>query len=192
MTKAPAILDDTEMMTLAIVIEVEPVLKKMTTSTYIDDVICDLLRYDTTGTVTLRASSEADAGDEVADRALRRVIREKIHRCEKLSPFLETYAAKVLERGPIPRGRGGAKYGGWGRDFGIVVLVFIACCRFKLKPTRNPEQKRRKQPSGSSIVAAALAYYGIKIKEKTVENIWGTLQVHLGRFLVAAGCGVPT
>jgi hypothetical protein len=132
----------------------------------------------------LQVIQSADDGDDIADAALRRVDAEMRERNEEPSATLKAYGIKAAMRGPVTRGRGHQWYDDWRRNLGIVILVYLTQERFGLKPTRNREQRRRQQPSASSIVAAALGRHRISIGEKRIENTWGALQGHLGRYFL--------
>jgi hypothetical protein len=143
-------------------------------------------------TELLQVIEAADNGDEIADAALCCIYKEM--RDARLEPSLEAYAIKALERGPVTRKPGRATwFDNWRRDIGIAVLVFLTVYRFNLWPTRNREQRRRCQPSASSVVKAALdQVLHINITEGRVENIWGRLNVYIGRFIATAKIEVPS
>jgi hypothetical protein len=142
-----------------------------------------LLRRDAVD--ELQIIKDADAGDEIADAALCKVYEQKVNHREEATIHLTSYVLKTLRRrGPMQRGRGGVWYDGWRRKYSILCLVFLTVRRFNLAPTRNREQRRRKQPSASSIVAAALGRHRINVTEKTVENLWGALQGHIGVYIL--------
>jgi hypothetical protein len=134
---------------------------------------------------TLRVVEAANDGDEIADAALRRVFAEMLDRGEEPPATLKAYGIRGAVRGPVTRKRGNAWYDNWRRDIGIAVLVFLTMQHFGLRPTRNREQRRRRQPSASSVVHAALGRGQINVAEKTVENIWARLQGHIGAFIAA-------
>jgi hypothetical protein len=128
----------------------------------------------------------ANNGDEIADAALRRCYAETRERREQPSPTLEAYGIRAVQRGPVTRGRGAHTwFGNWRRDIGIAVLVYLTHRRFHVRPTRNREQRRRREPSAASIVAAALGRRQINVTEKRVEGVWTKLRGHIGAYLVA-------
>jgi hypothetical protein len=128
---------------------------------------------------TLRVIEAADAGDQIADAALRRVAAEMADAGLELPVTLKAYSIKALVRGPVTRSRGRSSFNNWRRDIGIACLVHLVMKRFGLAATRNREQKRRHQPSACSVVAAALGRTRINITEKTTEGIYRGLA---GRF----------
>lgn len=166
---------------------VETVQEKMTAGysrQWLEDELVTLLRQGTMAELRIIEAAEKD-DDEIADAALRRVWSEITNRHEQPSVLLSSFAMKVVNRGePIKRGRGHYWYDNWRRDFGVVVLVYLTHRRFNLTPTRNREQRRRLTPSASSIVTAALGRHRVNVAEKSVENIWGALSGHVGRFLL--------
>jgi hypothetical protein len=124
----------------------------------------------------MKVIEAADAGDEIADAALGYVFHSMMDRGETPPASMIAYEARARLRGPIKRGRGAHTwFDNWQRDIGVACLVFMTVAGFGLKPTRNREQRRRGQPSASSLVAAALGRARINIAEKRVENIWGGL-----------------
>jgi hypothetical protein len=127
---------------------------------------------------TLQVIKWADDGDEIADAALRRVYREMRDARLEPSVTLEAYAIKALERGPIGRGDGrNTWFDNCRRDIGIGCLVFWTMHRFGFNTySRNREQRRRQQPSPSSLVSDALGRRGINVGEKRVENIYARLK----------------
>jgi hypothetical protein len=169
----------------AVTLWIEAVEEKMSENysrQWLEDELVNMLEQGTMAEE--RIIAEADAGDEIADAALRRVIRGKVNDREEMSVLLSSYNIKALGRAPLTRGRGHYWYDNWRRDLGIVCLVYHTHRRFNLRPSNNREQRRRGEISASSIVAAALWRKGIHIKEKTVGDLWGKLRDHVGRFLL--------
>lgn len=119
----------------------------------------------------LQAVAWADGGCPIADAALRRVFAETLERNEEPSATLKAYGVKAALRGPVTRGRGHYWFDDWGRNIGFALLVRATSLKFNLPMTRNREQRRRRQPSAPTIVAAALGRYKFNTREKTVENI---------------------
>lgn len=123
----------------------------------------------------LKVIEAADAGDEIADAALGHVFHSMMDRGETPPASMIAYEARARLRGPVKRSAGRNQYDNWRRDIGIACLVYMTAERFGLRPTRNREQRRRGQPSASSVVAAALGRVHINVAEKRVENIWAGL-----------------
>jgi hypothetical protein len=134
---------------------------------------------------TLKVIEAADAGDEIADAALRRVCAEMLDRGEMLPAALRTYCEKALLRGPINTRTAGRNmwFDNWRRDIGIAVLVYLTKERFGLRPTRNRTSKRK--PSACSVVSAALGQVRINTAEKRVENIWAGLAGQVTTFVIS-------
>lgn len=138
-------------------------------------------------TEMLQVIKDADNGDEIADAALCRVYREMRDARLEPSVTLEAYAIKALERGPVKRKAGrNTWFDNWRRDFGIAVLVFLTVCQFNLRPTRKDRQHGRDRLTACRIVSRALGTLPINVTEGTVENIWGRLNGHIGRFIATA------
>jgi hypothetical protein len=98
---------------------------------------------------------------------------------------LKAYGIKAVLRGPVARAAGRSTwFDNWRRDIGIACLVYLAKERFGLRPTRNREQRRRRQPSACSIVAAALGRRHVNVAEKRVENIWAGLRGQVAAFVI--------
>jgi hypothetical protein len=141
--------------------------------------------------LTIKAVQAADAGDEIADAALRHVYAEMAggalekHGAGHLQ--LWAYGQRAVLRRPHKRPRGHRWYDDWTRNLHICFLVAIACREFCLLPTRNRESRRANgYPSGISIVVAALARNKIHIEEKTIQNhIWHGLAGELVRQAIA-------
>jgi hypothetical protein len=90
-------------------------------------------------------------------------------------------------RAPHTRKRGRHWADNWLRDVEICFLVYFACCIFNLSPTRNREARRaNRNPSGISVIVAALARNSIHLDEASVqENIWFGLIGELARQAIA-------
>jgi hypothetical protein len=129
----------------------------------------------------------ADAGDNIADAALCRVYAEKRNRHEQPTVAVEFYALRALARGPLQRRRGNLWYDDWRRNIAIALLVYLTADHYGLAPTRNREQRRRRQPSASSIVSDALGRHGINIADKRVENIYGRLRGEVLDYVARSG-----
>jgi hypothetical protein len=140
---------------------------------------------------TLKVIEAADAGDEIADAALRRVYAE-MSDVGEVPATLKAYGIKSVLRGPVVRSAGRNTYDNWQRDIGIACLVYLAKERLGLRPTRNREQRRRRQPSACSIVATALGRRHINVGEKRVENIWSGLQGRVAAFAIGLKVESPS
>jgi hypothetical protein len=129
----------------------------------------------------------ADRGDPIADAALRRVDAEMRERNDETSPTIKAYGIKAAIRGPVTRGRGHYWFDDWRRNIGIAVLVHLTKEQFGLHATRNREQKRRRQASASSVVAAALGRHRVNIGESAVANISVRLQGQVLAYVAGPG-----
>ena len=172
MTNLPTLIfNETEMVNIAcgLVEILQNRMRRESTREYLEATLCDHLQR---GLVEiLEVVAWADGGCPIADAALRRVFAEKLESHEEPSATLKAYGIKASMRGPVTRGRGQYWFDNWGRNIGIALLVRAISQKFNLTMTRNREQRRCKQPSAPSIVAAALGRYKFNITEKTVENI---------------------
>jgi len=83
---------------------------------------------------TLKVIEAADAGDEIADAALRRVYAE-MSDVGEVPATLKAYGIKSVLRGPVVRSAGRNTYDNWQRDIGIACLVYLAKERLGLRPT---------------------------------------------------------
>jgi hypothetical protein len=176
---------DEDATTAAVAQWVQVVQDKMTASAsreWLEATLCDFLRQ---GLIeTLNVVEAADAGDEIADAALRRVYAE-MSDVGEVPATLKAYGIKAVLRGPVTRSAGrNMWFDNWRRDIGIACLVCLTVARFGLHPTRNREQRRKRRPSASSVVAAALGKQArINVAEKRVENIWAGLQGQVATFV---------
>ncbi len=150
---------------------------------WLEAMACDCLQE---GLIeTLKLIEAADDGDEIADAALRRVYAEMSDRGEEPPATLKAYGIRAVLHGPVRRGRGAHTwFDHWRRDIGIAVLVFLVSEHFGLSSTRNREQRRAGQLSGSSVVSAAFGRRRTNISEKTIENIWGRLRRPVIAFVI--------
>jgi hypothetical protein len=184
---------DEDAATAAVAQWVQVVQDKMTASAsreWLEATLCDFLRQ---GLIeTLKVIEAADAGDEIADAALRRVYAE-MSDVGEVPATLKAYGIKAVLRGPVTRSAGrNMWFDNWRRDIGIACLVCLTMVRFELRPTRNREQRRKRRPSASSVVAAALGKQArINVAEKRVENIWAGLQGQVATFLARQFENVP-
>jgi hypothetical protein len=146
-----------------------------------------------------RAVEAADAGDEIADAALRHVCAEMMSAGGKL-PEQEpgwmqvwAYGQRALVRGPHKRPQGHRWHDDFVGNIQLCNLIYFVCREFGVYPTRGQATLRAKRtPSGISIVVAALARNGINREEESVQrNIWlglpGELVRTIAPTLVPAG-----
>jgi hypothetical protein len=143
--------------------------------------------------LTIKAVEAADAGDEIADAALRHVgaeLQMPLLQRRDLAPGhvqIIAYLQRAARRAPHKRPRGHRWYDDWIRNLHICFLVAIACREFSLSPTRNREARRaNRNPSGISVIVAAMVRNGIHIEEKTIQShIWHGLAGELVRRAIA-------
>ena len=149
-----------------------------------------LRRYLRGGLIpVIKVVEAADAGDEIADAALRAVGAELLERRSGEPGELQimAYLQRAVLRGSRRRGRGVQWYDDWVRNLGISLLIQLACKEFGVTPTRNRDTRRAgRVPSGCSLVAAGLARNKIEIEESTIQrHIWLGLPGELSRRAVA-------
>jgi hypothetical protein len=143
--------------------------------------------------LTIKAVEAADKGDEIADAALRDVgaeLQMPLLQGRDLAPGhlqVIAYLQRAARRAPHTRSRAHRWYDDWTRNLHIGFLVAIACREFNLWPTRNREARRaNREPSGISVMVAALAKNGIHIDEASVQrHIWHGLAGELVRQAIA-------
>ena len=148
--------------------------------------------------LTIKAIEAAEKhDDEVADAALREVYAELVGGAiaERGPGHLQVLAfgQRAVLRAPHQRGRGHRWHDHWVRNITICVLIELACREFGVRASRNRAAARRanREPSGVSLVVAALARNGIHLDESTVqENLWFGLPGELARSSVAAYLGI--
>jgi hypothetical protein len=138
---------------------------------------------------TLEAIKSAEAGDIVADRALRQAFAEMLDRGEMPPAALRAYGEKAVLQEPVKRGRGAhTEHDNLRRDIGIAVLVFRTVQVFGLYPTRNRESRRRRKPSASSVISEALVRAGISnVGESRVAEIYCGLAGQIVAFAIRRG-----
>jgi hypothetical protein len=128
--------------------------------------------------LTIKAVEAADKGDEIADDALRTVYAEMAGGMlpERGPGHLQiwAYGQRAVLRPPHNRPRGRRWYDDYARNLNICLMIYVACFEFGVRPTRNRAARRaNRDPSGVSLVVAALARNGIYLGESTVqENFW--------------------
>ncbi len=143
-------------------------------------------------TLTIHPVQAADAGDEIADAALRTVYAEMAGGIlpERGPGHLQVcaYGQRAVLRAPHKRPRGHRWHDNWIRNIQICMLIDLACRKFGVHPTRNRDTRRaNRAPSGISLVVAALARNNIHLDEGSVqENLWKGLPGELVRGVIAA------
>jgi hypothetical protein len=142
--------------------------------------------------LTIKAVEAADKGDEIADAALRTVYAEMAGGTlpERGPGHLQlwAYGQRAVLRAPHKRPRGRRWYDDWVRNIGICILIDLACREFGVRASRNRAARRanKGEPSGISLVVAALARNKIHLDEGSVqENLWFGLPGELVRGVVA-------
>jgi hypothetical protein len=145
-------------------------------------------------TITIKAVEAADAGDELADAALRQVgaeLQAALLQGRPLAPGhpqIIAYLQRAAQRAPHKRKRGRSVwYDDWVRNLSICFLVLLTCAEYGVHPTRNRQSRRSGQrPSGISIVTAGMALNQIHLEERTFQQkIWFGLPGVLARLLAA-------
>jgi hypothetical protein len=126
--------------------------------------------------MAIKAVEAADAGDDIADAALRDVGSELLERMSGRPGDLQilAYFQRAGRRPPHRRRAGRRWCDDWYRNLCVCLLVVIAGEEFGVAPTRNRESRRaQRTPSGCSIVAAALKRNRITLDEATVQrHLW--------------------
>jgi hypothetical protein len=144
--------------------------------------------------ITIKAAEAADAGDEIADAALREVgaeLQMALLQGRTLAPGhvqVIAYLQRAARRAAPKRKPGRyAWYDDWFRNLSLCFLVLLTCAEYGVLPTRNRQSRRSGQrPSGISIVTAALARNQIHLDEGTIQQkIWFGLPGELARQLAA-------
>ena len=144
-------------------------------------------------TLTIKAIEAAEKhDDEIADAVLREVYAELVGGApaERGPGHLQlvAYGQRAVLRAPHQRGRGHRWHDHWLRNIAICVWIEMARREFGVRASRNRAARRaNREPSGVSLVIAALARNQIHLDESTVqENLWFALPGELSRELVAA------
>jgi len=136
------------------------------------------------------AVQAADAGDEIADAALRTVFRDMVGGMlpERGPGHLQVwaYGQRAVLRTQHKRPQGHRWHDNWMRDIQVCMLIVLACREFGVLASRNRASRRaNRTPSGISLVVAALARNGIHRNEGSVQNLWFGLAGDLVRANVA-------
>jgi hypothetical protein len=191
MTKLPALPAETEQMVTeasAWVRTILPTLGTRYSREWLETRLRQGLR-DGVLSLTIKAVEAADRGDEIADAALRDVGSELqtllVQKGDLADGHLQVvaYYQRAGRRPPHKRRRGRPWYDNWIRDLEICFLIALACAQFNLPPTRNRASRRDdSNPSGTSVIVAALKRNGINIDESSVQqHIWLGLPGELAR-----------
>jgi hypothetical protein len=191
MTTLPTVLLDEKHMINSIAVRVAMVRHRMGKEWGKEWLATTLRRYLRNGDlrIAIKAVEGADAGDEIADAALREVGAElqlPLLQYQELAPGhlqVIAYFQRAGQRAPHKRKRGRAWHDDWVRNLTICFLIELTCRGFGLPPTRNRESRRaRRDPSAISIVVAALARNGIHLDEMSVQrHVWFGLAGELAR-----------
>jgi hypothetical protein len=141
--------------------------------------------------LTIYAVQAADAGDEIADAALRRVYADMAGGTlvQRGPGHLQVwaYGQRAVLRAPHKRPQGHRWHDDWMRNIQICRLIDLACHEFGVRATRSRAARRAdRTPSGISIVVDALARNcKIHLNESSVQqNIWFGLPGELVRATV--------
>jgi hypothetical protein len=138
-------------------------------------------------TLTNSAIRAADAGDEIADAALRTVFAEmagsKLPEQEPGHFQVWAYGRRAVLRAPHKRRQGHRWHDDWVRNIQICNLIYFVSRELDVQASRNrAEGPASRAPSGVSLVVAALARNNIHLNEASVqENIWFGLPGELVR-----------
>jgi hypothetical protein len=128
-------------------------------------------------TLTNSAIQEADAGDEIADAALRTVfveiVRGELPERRPGHLHVRLYGEHAVLQ-PHKRRQRHRWHDNWMRNIQICNLIYFVCRALGVQPSRSRAARHAKRtPSGISLVVAALARNGIHLDEGSVQqNIW--------------------
>jgi len=128
--------------------------------------------------ITIGTIAVADAGNEIADEALRTVyaeipLAEAAMLAQQNNAYLHiiSYGKRAVLHAPHKRPRGRHSHDNWMRDIQICLLIIAVSRELGVPPARN--RTARRAPSAISIVVDALARRGDHFNEVSVqENIW--------------------
>lgn len=200
MPKLPSTLGETEQMVTEVAAWVETILPTLDTKYSREWLETHLLQGLRGGalTLTIKAIEAAYAGEEISDAALRLVYAEMVGSgiAERGPGHLQiwAYGQRAVLRAPNQGRRGRPWQDNWVRDLEICFLIAWACKLFDLPPTRNRDARRAdRNPSGTSIVVAALARNGIHLDEASVQqHIWFGLAGELARRVLSTDPRITT
>jgi hypothetical protein len=153
----------------------------------LEDMLLERLRRDEMEITAKAIEAAENDNDEIADRCLRQVFREKADAPgDVMSASLRAFGIRAIARAPVTRGPGARNwYADWKRNILIGTLLQLACLQFGLHKSRNRLARRAGHPSGASIVAAALRRCGVEISERRIEAIYDGLAGILAEGLLA-------
>jgi hypothetical protein len=139
-------------------------------------------------TLAEKTVEAADKGDRIADAALRDVGAELqvdlLQRRDLKAGHLQIIAYyQRAARRPLQKRKQGrySCHDHWCRNMGICFLIQLASAEYGVEPTRNLNSRSvNREPSGISLVAAALARNKINLEEGTIQQhiwfgVWGEL-----------------
>jgi hypothetical protein len=130
-----------------------------------------------------RTIEAAEAGNEMADMALRNVFVE-ISRGELQERWegqylrIKMYGEDAVLRAPNKRRRGSQLPDDFFQNIQLCNFVFVICLAFGINPERNQLRSDLKRaPSGISIAMAVLKRHGFDLPSETSvqRNIWGSM-----------------
>jgi hypothetical protein len=131
--------------------------------------------------LAIYAAQLARTGDEICDKALRRVgakLQTLLLQRRELAPgHLQVIAylqEKNAEVSPQRRPRGRPLFGNLVRDVRLCLCTHVICRELGVPPTRNRASRRsNSNPSAISLLMDALEHLKVKhLDEATVQNIW--------------------
>jgi hypothetical protein len=97
--------------------------------------------------------------DNLADPDLSGLLRKTIPALERTRPAIKRHGRKAdlwRERNQL-----------------IVKTIEVICQEYRFRPTRNPASRdKNRRECGCSIVSTALDRLGIKLSEKTINQLW--------------------
>jgi hypothetical protein len=111
----------------------------------------------------------AEAGCKLSHEILMAEFHELLDVGAMPPASLRAHAARAEK---IKHKRGQSWHHDYMRNVCICILIALAAREFDLMATRNREKRRKLQPSGCSVVQAALARNNIHLDEGTVTNLW--------------------
>jgi hypothetical protein len=114
----------------------------------------------------------AETGDHVAHNSLVKMYWSMVNAGETPPIVVTSYVARANLRPPPRRPRGKhTPHQHLHRDQTLMALIYLACLRFGLQPTRNRDMKLAGHPCGASLAARAVRRCGIKISEIRLANM---------------------
>jgi hypothetical protein len=117
----------------------------------------------------------ADAGNPVADRAVRRYGAEVLDqgREAELTALVRAQLVKLLLRPPVPYPQGRHVLANLLRDFWLPMLMQNVAAALHVPATRAADRAGSAiAPSAGSLIAKALARRGVKLSERQINRIY--------------------